>query len=124
MPTGMAPGGGIESYVPVMRLPNGRAMLLAPPREALLNAPQIDGIPPMPAFPPGFLNGGIPAGHNPAPVAPFNPIPLGLQMEQRAQFEARQQAYPGPPSIAELVPPIIPGPVAITWDPDEFGRPV
>lgn len=124
MPIGMAPAGGIESYVPVIKLPNGRAMLMAPPREELLGPPQVDGMPIMPPFPPGFIHGGIPSGHNPAPVAPFNPVPLGVQMEQRAYFQAQQQAYPGPPSLADVVPPILQGPAALSWDADEFGRPV
>jgi hypothetical protein len=124
MPIGMAPAGGIESYVPLMKFANGRAILLTPPREELLRPPQIEGMPPMPAFPSGFLNGGIPAGHNPTPVLPFNPLPLGAQMEQWAHYQAQQQAYPGQPSIGEMLLPIPPGPAAVPWDPDQFGRPV
>lgn len=110
--TAPAPAGGIEAYVPLQRLPNGRAMLLAPPREELLGPPDVDGMPAMPPFPPGLLNGRMPptgTGQPSAPVAPFNPVPLGVQMAERA----RQQVYPGPPSLGSLLSPVPPGPRAI-----------
>jgi hypothetical protein len=96
-------------------------MLMTPRNEELMGPPQIDGMPPMPAFPAGFINGGMPmGGPNQTPVTPFNPLPLSVQMEQRA----RLQAYPGPPSLAALTPPIPPGPRVVAWNPDEIGRPV
>lgn len=104
--------GGIEAYVPLKRLPDGRAMLLAPPRAELMGPPDIDGMPMMPPFPAGMLNGRMPAagtGQPATPVAPFNPVPLGVQMEE----QARRQAYPGPPSLGALVSPIPPGPRAV-----------
>ncbi|HLO04325.1 MAG TPA: hypothetical protein VK191_14530 [Symbiobacteriaceae bacterium] len=116
------PGPGIEAYVPLRQLPNGRAMLLAPPREELLGPPDVDGMPMMPAFPAGFLNGRVPmgaGGQTTAPVAPFNPVPLGVQMAERS----RQQLYPGPPSLGALLPPIPMGPRATTLNDDGSGRP-
>jgi hypothetical protein len=116
------PAGGLEDFVPVRPLPNGRAMLLAPPRAELTGPPQIEGMPQMPPFPPGFLNGAMvpgAVGQTTAPVAPFNPLPLSMQM---AQLD-RLQAYPGPPALGALVPPIPPGPRAVVIAEQQSGRP-
>lgn len=110
---------GIEAYVPIRQLPNGRAMLMAPPRAELLGPPDVNGMPRMPAFPPGMFNGQFPSagtGQPTTPVAPFNPVPLGVQMGQLAQM----QVYPGPPSLGGMVLPVPPGPRAIY---DGSGRP-
>lgn len=111
--------GGIEAYVPLRQLPNGRAMLRAPSQAELTGPPNVAGMPQMPAFPPGMFGGGIPSagtGQPTTPVAPFNPVPLGVQMADRARF----QVYPGPASLGGLVLPIPLGPRAVY---DESGRP-
>lgn len=107
---GPTPPAGIEAYVPIRRLPSGNAMLLSPGRAELAGPPNVNGMPVMPPFPPGMLNGQMPppgTGQPTAPVAPFNPVPLSAQMAERYQI------YPGPPSIAGLVPPVPPGPRAV-----------
>lgn len=102
---------GIEAYVPIRPLPNGRGMLLTP-RAELLGPPNVEGMPVMPPFPPGLLNGQFPStmtGQPTAPVVPFNPVPLSAQ---RAA-QAGPQYFPGPPSLGGLMLPIPPGPRAV-----------
>lgn len=101
---------GIEAYVPIRQLPSGHSMLFSPQQAGSFGPPQIEGMPVMPTFPSGLVPGAMPqggvAGQPTAPVAPFNPVPLGVQMAERA----RLQQYPGPPSLGGLMLPIPPGP--------------